>query len=77
MASRVTSDGQVTIPPDVLEALGVAPGEEIDFKRAADGAVVLEKAARSDPNRPWDKARGSADAGMSGEELIQLLRDGD
>ncbi|WP_322514985.1 AbrB/MazE/SpoVT family DNA-binding domain-containing protein [Rhodopseudomonas palustris] len=77
MASKVTSDGRVTIPRDILDTLGVAPGEEIDFKLAPDGAVVLQKAEPRSAPRDWEKVRGSADAGLSSGELMQLLRGDD
>jgi AbrB family looped-hinge helix DNA binding protein len=78
MASKITQDGQVTIPQDILETLGVGPGGAVDFKRVANGSVVLERAAKS-PRPPidWDKVRGSAGPGPSTDELMQLLRGDD
>lgn len=77
MASRITGEGQVTIPQDILETLGVGPGGEVDFKRAANGRVVVEKVHPSRPESDWDKARGSADAGLSSDQLMKLLRSDD
>jgi len=78
MASRVTSDGQVTIPRDILETLGVEPGGEVDFRRAANGVVVLERVGQP-TRRPieWDKIIGSAGPGPSTDELMKLLRGDD
>jgi antitoxin PrlF len=78
MTSRITQDGQVTIPREILETLGVGPGSEIDFKRAGNGSVVLEK-AMAPSRRPidWDKIRGSAGPGPSTDELMKLLRGDD
>ncbi|MFC0240492.1 AbrB/MazE/SpoVT family DNA-binding domain-containing protein [Rhodopseudomonas telluris] len=77
MASKVASDGRVTIPKDILETLGVAPGGEVDFRLAPDGAVLVEKVEPKGLPRDWQKVRGSADAGLSSDELMQLLRDDD
>jgi len=44
MASTVTSKGQVTIPKPVRDHLGIAPGNQVAFRRAADGSIVIEKA---------------------------------
>ena len=37
---RVTSKGQVTIPKDVREKLGIEPGTDVGF-REEDGRIVL------------------------------------
>ena len=49
MATTVTSKGQVTIPKPVRDHLGIGPGSQIAFRRAADGSIVIEKA---DGTRP-------------------------
>jgi len=78
MASRITREGQVTIPSDILETLGVGPGGEVDFKKASNGTVVLEKVATS-RRKPveWDKVIGSAGPGPSTDEVMKLLRGDD
>lgn len=66
MATKVTDEGQVTIPKWVQDQVG-GPGSEVDFRRAADGSVVLEKAeaaAPLDPDR-FPRLRGSAGPGPS------------
>jgi antitoxin PrlF len=76
MATKVTDDGQVTIPRPVLEHLGIGPGSEVAFRRAADGTIVLEKAEAAPPLDPdrFAKAIGSAGPGLSTDELMVLLR---
>jgi AbrB family looped-hinge helix DNA binding protein len=44
MTTKVTGEGQVTIPNSVLEHLGIGPGSEVAFRCAADGSIVIEKA---------------------------------
>ena len=75
MATKVTSKGQVTIPKPVRDHLGIVPGSEVEFRRAEDGGIVLERAGmtRREPSR-FAKARGSAGPGMTTDELMALLR---
>lgn len=49
--SRITVKGQVTIPKDVRDFLGVRPGEAVEFEREGDRVVVR----KSDP-APIDPA---------------------
>jgi antitoxin PrlF len=74
MATTVTSKGQVTIPKPVREHLGIGPGSRVDFRRTADGTILIEKAdGRRQPSR-FAKARGTAGPGMTTDELMALLR---
>lgn len=38
---RVTRKGQVTIPQDVRQRLGIGPGSEVDFEVDGDGARLV------------------------------------
>lgn len=74
MSTTVTSKGQVTIPKQVRDLLGIEPGSMIDFERAPDGRVVLvkvEKKAR--PNR-FARLRGHAGKGLSTAEIMAMTR---
>ncbi len=37
----MTSKGQITVPKDVREALGLTPGTKVTFTRNADGNYVI------------------------------------
>jgi antitoxin PrlF len=75
MATTVTSKGQVTIPKPVRDHLGIGPGSQIAFRRAADGSIVIEKADATPPQPSrFAKVRGSAGPGMTTDELMALLR---
>jgi len=43
MASRVTVKGQVTLPKRVREAAGIRPGDRVEVRATAAGAVLIEK----------------------------------
>jgi antitoxin PrlF len=74
MATTVTSKGQVTIPKPVRDHLGIGPGSRVDFRRTAEGDILIEKA--DGPRQPsrFAKVRGSAGPGMTTDELMALLR---
>ena len=40
---RVTTKGQVTIPQEVREKLGIFPGTEVDFIVKGDSARIVKK----------------------------------
>jgi antitoxin PrlF len=76
MATTVTSKGQVTIPKPVRDHLGIGPGSQVAFRRAADGSIVVEKADGTSPQPSrWARLRGHAGHGnMSTDEIMKLLR---
>lgn len=75
MAVKVTSKGQVTIPKPVRDLLGIAPGSSVDFRRAADGTVVIEKSGSGAPRRSrLADLVGSAGPGLSTDEIMALTR---
>lgn len=76
MAHTVTSKGQVTIPKLVRDDLGIGPGSKVDFRRAADGNYVIEKADGTRPLPRFEKLIGVAGPGLSTDELMELLRGG-
>jgi antitoxin PrlF len=74
MATKVTDEGQVTIPKWVQDHVG-GPGSEVVFRRAIDGSVVLEKAEATplDPDR-FAKVTGILPPSPSTDEIMALLR---
>jgi antitoxin PrlF len=46
-AATVTSKGQLTLPKEVRVALGVGPGDRVDFVRMEDGNYAVLPAALS------------------------------
>lgn len=68
--TRVTSKGQVTIPKEICDELGLRPGDEVTFEETEDGYVIQKDV---DENR-FEKWRGVADTGASVEEQMRELR---
>ncbi len=50
--ARVTSKGQVTIPKEVRDKLGIRPGEDIDFTEE-QGVFCIRKARGKSPFDKW------------------------
>jgi len=50
--AKVTSKGQVTIPKEVREKLGVRPGEAVGFEEK-NGVLVITKAVKKSPFDKW------------------------
>jgi AbrB family looped-hinge helix DNA binding protein len=75
---RITSKGQVTIPLEIREKLGLLPNTEVEFTLDKDG-VRLTKARRpgthSRVREHISRIRGTLKTGMSTDEIMKLLRD--
>jgi len=72
---RVTTKGQVTIPKEIREALGIEPGDEITFEKADSGYKIRKKApTTADGEDPFEKYRGSASSDDSMPERMRRLR---
>lgn len=71
---RVTTKGQVTIPQEIREKLGITPHAEVDFIEE-DGRVILVK--RDEPAsvpQIFRRVRGLATVKMSTDEIMALTR---
>lgn len=76
---RITSKGQVTIPVEIRERLGLLPNSEVEFE--VEGATVRIRKARG--RKPRGRGRsivqhmlGKATARMSTEQIMALTRAG-
>ncbi|MEE9417565.1 MAG: AbrB/MazE/SpoVT family DNA-binding domain-containing protein [Acidimicrobiales bacterium] len=72
---RVTEKGQVTIPKELRDALGIGAGTEVDFERS-DDTILLRKCADK-PTRGRqlaERLRGRGDVSMTTDEIMALTR---
>lgn len=72
---RVTEKGQVTIPKELRDALGIGAGTEVEFERS-DDTIVVRKVDRG-PTRGQRLAarlRGRGDVAMTTDEIMALTR---
>jgi len=72
---RVTTKGQVTIPKEIRDALGIEPGDEVTFEEVETGYEIRKKAPTTDDGRdPFEKYRGSAASDETMPERMRQLR---
>ena len=74
MSTTVTAKGQVTIPKPVRDLLGIVPGSKVDFRRAADGSIVLVRTDERQPVTRFAKLRGHAGKGLDTDAIMALTR---
>ena len=76
---QITSKGQVTIPQDVRNRLGLLPYTEVEFEVAGDHARIRKARGTNGSGargrRAISSLRGTADARMSTDEIMTLTRD--
>jgi AbrB family looped-hinge helix DNA binding protein len=74
---RITSKGQVTIPVEIRERLGLLPNSEVEFE-VEGNAVRIRKArgrhVRGRGRSVVERLRGKATTGMSTDEIMALTR---
>lgn len=72
---KVSEKGQVTIPKDLRDALGIGSGTEVEFERHQDTIVVRK--ADAGPTRGQqlaDRLRGRGDVRLTTDEIMALTR---
>ena len=72
---RMNSKGQVTVPVDIREKLGLVPNDEIEFK-VVKGGVLLRKSGRpSGRGRALiEHMRGRGTVRLTTDEVLRLTR---
>jgi AbrB family looped-hinge helix DNA binding protein len=73
---RITSKGQVTIPQEIRERLGLLPHSEVEFEIDGDSVRIRRaKASRSRGEMIVANMRGTAtNRGMTTDEIMALTR---
>ena len=75
---QITSKGQVTIPQEIRNRLGLLPYTKVEFELAGDHARIRK--SRRLPGESvrgllaLDALRGTADTRMSTDEILALTR---
>lgn len=74
MSGKVTTKGQVTIPQEIRDQLGIHPGTVVEF-RVSRGSVVLRKRTGGGRGAALvGRMRGTATSGLSTDEIMRLTR---
>ncbi|PBB79686.1 AbrB/MazE/SpoVT family DNA-binding domain-containing protein [Mesorhizobium sp. WSM3879] len=79
---RVTTKGQVTIPKQIRDHLGIGPGSEVQFVATDEGArlvAVNENISKEEAARKFKEALGKMEGtlnlgGMTTDEYMEWLR---
>jgi len=71
---RVTTKGQVTIPRNIREILGITPETEIDFKEEG-GRFYIVKTDKPNLVGKFSKLRGIASVKMTTDQILSLTRE--
>lgn len=72
---RVTEKGQITIPKELRDALGIGAGTEVEFERRREAILVRKaKTGTTRGARLVDRMRGRGDVEMTTDEIMALTR---
>jgi AbrB family looped-hinge helix DNA binding protein len=72
---RITSKGQVTIPQEIRERLGLRPETEVEFEIVGKTARIRKVAGRRGRGRAIvDRLRGRATTRLTTDEILSLTR---
>lgn len=74
---RVTSKGQVTIPIEIREKLGILPNSEVEFRLQGDSARLVKvtgKRTRGRGEAIVARLKGTATTKMTTDEILALMR---
>ena len=72
---RVTTKGQVTIPVNIREKLGITQDTEVDFLQEGDRVILVKRKGTTPTRRRFKKLRGVATVKMTTDEIMALTRD--
>jgi len=71
---RITSKGQVTIPQEIRESMGLLPDTEVDFVVKGNVVQIVKTRSDSPGAKLVRRMRGTAKRGMSTNEIMKLMR---
>ena len=71
---RVTTKGQVTIPQEIREKLGITPAVEIDFIEEKNRVYLVKRKGTLKRTYKFRKLRGIGNVRMTTDEIMALTR---
>lgn len=72
----VTAKGQVTLRKDLLEHLGVGPGEQIDVEKLPDGRIEVRAAATGSISALFGMLKKERRPALSVGDINEIARQG-
>ena len=78
MFMRITAKGQVTIPQDVRESVGLMPGTDVEFEVDGNNVRLVKVASgrrrKTRGQKLADRLTGRGDFALTTDEIIALMR---
>ncbi len=72
---RITSKGQVTIPIEIREKLGLLPATEVEFQVVGNAVRITKAQGRQGRGRALvERLRGRGTVRMTTDEIMALTR---
>ena len=71
---RVTTKGQVTIPQEIREKLGITPAVEIDFIEEKNRVYLVKRKGTLKSTNKFRRLRGIGNVRMTTDEIMALTR---
>jgi antitoxin PrlF len=70
----ITSKGQITIPKEFREALGLLPHTDVEFERVGDELRIRKASESVRGKRLLEAMKGKSTVTMSTDEIMYLTR---
>ena len=76
MTTTLTAKGQVTIPKELRDLLGLKPGDEVEMILNAAGGIVIQKPGTAGEYRKrlLEVANRRVISGMTTDEIMEMTR---
>jgi len=71
MKSTISTKGQITVPVEIRDKLGLVPGTTIQFELRQDGVLLRKGSARQ---HPVDRVFGILKLGRPVDSLLDQMR---
>lgn len=75
MSRKVTTKGQVTIPQELRDELGIHPGSTVEFGLEGDMVTLRKTPDGGRGVAIVSRMRGTATSGLSTDEIMRLTRE--
>jgi antitoxin component of MazEF toxin-antitoxin module len=72
---KINTEGQITIPPDIQQQLGLFPSTEIQLEVTGNTLQIRKPTPINRGTHIIAAMRGKATRNLSTDEIIQLTRD--
>lgn len=72
---RITTKGQVTIPQEIRDKLGLHPNTDVEFRIDGDSVVLTKTSATRRADRVVERMVGKWQSELTTDEVMAMTRD--